>query len=129
MAETKDKAQLQLQSMNVGQEFKDVLANLIKIMDATEELMRSGQGQSADVRVLKSKFDQTKSELFQTNKKLEQIKKDVFTLISEEVLNMSKELKVLQKSINPSAETPKQFSSLQNSLKNLVNKAAELSKM
>lgn len=128
MAETREKASLQLKSMNVGQEFKDVLASLLKIVDSTEALIKSGQGQSADVRVLKAKFDKTKTDLFQTNKKLESFKKEIFSSISEEILSMSKDLKVIQKNPDLTSDSLQSLVSLQNSLKNIVNQVADLTK-
>lgn len=128
VADAKDKAMNQLQAVNVGQEFKDVLANLLKVAESVEELMRSGQGQSADVRVLKAKHDQTKTELFQANKKLESIRKDFMNAISDEVIKLSKEVKQIQKMCADNNEVLTCTKNIQQSIKNIINNAAEVSK-
>ena len=128
IAETREKATQQLDSVNVGQEFKDVLSDLIKVADGTEELLRSGAGQSADVRILKSKFDQTKQDLFQTKKTLDKVRKEMFDVLSDEVVKISTQLKSLNKSIEQTDTTSKCVQSIQTSMKTMVNKIAELNK-
>ena len=128
VADAKEKAINQLSSMNVGQDFKDVLSNLLKIVDSTEELIRSGQGQSADVRVLKAKHEQTRTELFQTQKKLEAIKKEFLNSISDEVIQLSKEVKSIQKLSLENQEVLKSCKSIQNSIRNIINKVGEVTK-
>jgi len=128
LADAKEKAQHQLQSMNVGQEFKDVLANLLKIAESVEDLMRSGQGQSADVRVLKAKFEQTKTDLFLANKKVETLQKEFMSSLSDEVIKISKEIKFIQKTCSENLEVVAATKNIQNSIKTLINRVAELSK-
>ena len=128
IADTREKASQQLGSVNVGQEFKDVLQDLIKIADGTEELLRSGAGQSADVRILKSKFDQNKQELFQTKRTLDKVCKEMFTVLSDEIVKISAQLKSLYDGIERTDKTNKSIQNIQSSMKVMINKVAELNK-
>ncbi|MCB0390923.1 MAG: hypothetical protein KDD58_06525 [Bdellovibrionales bacterium] len=128
IAETKAKAELQLNSVNVGQEFKEVISDLLKIAEGTENLLRSGVGQSADVRVLKNKFEQTKTELFQVKKLLDKTRKNMFAALSDEVVTVTTQLKNINKIVQDNETVLKCSQAIQNSMKNLVNKIAEINK-
>ncbi len=128
VADSKEKAALHMGSTNVGQELKNVLSNLLKIVEATENLMRSGEGQSADVRVLKAKFDQTKAELFKTKKELEGIKKELegikkefMNALTDEVIIVSKEVKSIVKHASDNQNIQTSSKIILSSIKNMIN--------
>ena len=129
MTEAREKAALQLESANVGAEFKEVIRMMLQITNATEELLNSGRGQSADARMLKVKLEQAKKDYFALKQSHDKLKKSVFSAFSEEIVAITTEVKNIARSAGEASESGQAAKRIQNTVKVLINKLAELTKI
>ena len=128
MNEAKEKAALQLDSTNVGAEFKEVIKMMLQITNATENLLNSGRGQSADVRMLKVKMDQLKQDHFGLKQEHEKLKKNVFNIFSEEIVAITTEVKKKKKNCGEGTPSFNAARKIQLTVKNIINKLADVTK-
>jgi hypothetical protein len=104
LATTKKNAAEVLGQPHVGDDVKSVIKDLLQICQNFQDLTGSATSQSADVRVLKKKFDQSKSDLRAIDAKLTAAKQLMLSVASEVEIVIKETISILKRHQTPATD-------------------------
>jgi hypothetical protein len=81
---------------HVAEPVKATVRDLLKVCENVTKLMDNSSGQNADVRVLKKRFDQMKTELYQSERKFEKAQALILSLL-EDIQDVTNSLELIVK--------------------------------
>lgn len=79
--ETREAASAVLGMEHIGHDANKVIKDLLAIADSFDSLMQQSQGQSADSRIIKKKYDHARADIRALEAKLEAIKASIFIVV------------------------------------------------
>jgi hypothetical protein len=89
---------------HIGDDVKSVIKDLLQICQNFQDVVGSNTSQSADVRVLKKKFDQAKSDVRAIDAKLTEAKQLMLSVASEAEVVIKETISILKRHQTPDTD-------------------------
>lgn len=120
---TKNKAAEVQSREHLSADVRNIIGDLLQLCENFDELFAMSQGQTADARILKKKFDQIKAEQRTTEGKMELIKKSVVFLV-DDIKTISTEASTILKRHEANTSEPNYVAAMR--IRSAAHKMAEI---
>jgi hypothetical protein len=108
---------------HVAEPVKAAVRDLLKVCENVHKLLDNSSGQNADVRVLKKRYDQAKTDLHQVEKKFEKTQALIVSLLEEiQLITNAAEVIIKGTAGQASSMTSQEAIKIQNATQKLSNK-------